>query len=56
MEINKIKWDKSMEARCLGRLADIEAKAETGTVPVEGKSTYDKQWEEFERALDKALR
>ncbi len=64
METNIIRWDKSMEARCLGRCWDTEAKSAAVPVPVpvpvsvpdEGGSTYDRQWVEFEKALDKALR
>ena len=56
MKMNIIKWDKSMAARCLEKCGDMAIKTEAGTVSVEGGSTYDKQWAEFERALDKALR
>lgn len=56
MKMDIIKWDKSMETRCLAIFRDVEAKAAAGTVSNEGGSAYDRQWAEFEKALDKALR
>jgi hypothetical protein len=56
MKMDIIKWDKSMETRCLAIFGETEVKAATGTVSDEIGSSYDKQWVEFERALDKALK
>lgn len=55
MKMDIIKWDKSMETRCLAIFRDAEVKAAAGTVSDEGGSSYDRQWAEFEEALDKAL-
>jgi hypothetical protein len=55
MKMNIVKWDKSMATRCLEKCRDTEVKAVTVKVSVEGGSSYDKQWAEFEKALDKAL-
>jgi len=55
MKMNIVKWDKSMAERCLEIYRDTDEKAAAATVSDEGGSTYDKQWAEFEKALDKAL-
>ena len=55
MKMDIIKWDKSMETRCLAIFRDAQAKVAAGAVSVESGSPYDRQWAEFEKALDKAL-
>ena len=56
MEMTVIKWDESMAERCLARCRDDLVRAEAADIKLARKAVNDIQWEEFEKALSKALK
>ena len=56
MEMTIIKWDESMAVRCLARYRDDLVRAEAADIKLVRKAVNDIQWEEFEKALSKALK
>lgn len=55
MKTMKIKWDESMAIRCLAKYRDVAFQYEEDNKKPVGKTTDDMQWEDFEKALNKAL-
>lgn len=51
-----IKWDESMAARCLARCRDAVVRSDEESCKPALKTANDIQWEDFEKALNKALK
>ena len=51
-----IKWDESMAERCLARCRDDVAQSGKDSRKLALKTAGDIQWEDFEKALNKALK
>lgn len=56
MKTIMIKWDESMVERCLARYRDVVVRSDEESSKPALKTANDIQWEEFEKALNKALK